>query len=184
MHGFSRGGKKFGNKGGGGGLSVGTGYAVLFAGAKVKENLHFAGDGLAIFTKGAKRRTPPVHARCAENNVCVYSVKIAFSKQELCSGGFKLIRRRAELFAACLISGFGFNAFFGKHFYNVLVAYADADKGDLLFFHFIKKFFRYVHINTSQKAKFYSEEYNDGRKRQNRIRLVTIFFSIAYLSLK
>ena len=35
-----------------------------------------------------------------------------------------------------------------------------------------------------RKYGIYSEEYNDGRKRQNRIRLVTIFFSIAYLSLK
>ena len=80
VNGFSFRRKKFGNKGGRGGFSVGTGYRIFFAGAEIEENFHLAGDGLAFSSKFAKGGVPPVHSRSSENDIRVDIVKISFAE--------------------------------------------------------------------------------------------------------
>ena len=163
VNGFARSGEEFGNEGGGGGLAVGAGHAVLFAGAEVEENLHFTGDGLACAAQGAERGGVPVHARRAENHVRVNAVKVAFAEQELRPRRLKLRRRGAEFFPARLVPRLGVYALFGEQLYDVLVADAYADKGDLFLLHFVKEFFRvsFVHIITSQKGKLVSGQWSE-----------------------
>ena len=96
--------QQFGNEGGGGSLTVRAGDRDGAAGAKLKENLHLAGDLRAFFPKGHQSRVLRVHTGGAENNICGQTVQVAIAYPQAAAQLLQLQHLSIQLFSGSAVT--------------------------------------------------------------------------------